>query len=248
MLFKTPTATLIALAVATVAALITFRARITSIRADAWPAVCLGVPIVLYSAFALTSHLNIGVRHMLPIYPFLFLIVGRFASHAATTLASSRRKLVYALGAVLACGLLAETLGAYPNFIPFFNLPSGGARGGLRLLSDSNLDWGQDLPLLAEWQSRHPNERLYLCYFGSVDPPFYGIRYLNLPNGHSIDRPAHLPTAPGVIAISASKLQGMYVDPDVRPFYDGLRARPPREVLGGSIYLYDYPGPSPPVR
>ena len=55
---------------------------------------------------------------------------------------------------LLTIALAAETTFAFPNFIPFFNLFAGGSRGGFRLLSESNLDWGQDLPALAAWQNR----------------------------------------------------------------------------------------------
>src|SRR5207248_3317284 len=197
-------------------------------------------------AFAMTSHLNLGLRHVLPIYPFLFLIVAVSISRAA----AAKPRATFAAAMLLAGLLAGETLAAYPNYIPFFNAAAGGPGGGLRILGDSNLDWGQDLPLLADWQAKHPTQRLYFCYFGSADPSFYGIRYINLPSGYFLNPTAQLPDAPGVIAVSATKLQGIHVYPQVLGFYDALRAQRPCEVLGGTIYLYDYPpsslSPSPP--
>src|ERR1700728_4879287 len=81
----------------------------------------------------------------------------------------------------LAIGLITETAHAYPNYIPFFNIFCGGPRGGIRLLSESNIDWGQDLPRLAKWQSEHRDRPIYLLYWGSGDPQYYGISYVNLP-------------------------------------------------------------------
>ena len=56
-----------------------------------------------------------------------------------------------------------------------------------------------------------------------------------------------MPSGRSVVAVSATKLQGIYVYPDVLPFYRSLRAAPPREILGESIYLYDWPLEHPQV-
>jgi hypothetical protein len=240
MLVKTPLATLIALLAVAAAALMTIRTRLANLRADPWPAACVAISILLYGSFALTSHLNLGVRHVFPIYPLVFLIIAVYTARAAAI----KPRATVAVTFLLAGLLVGECLAAYPNYIPFFNATAGGPRGGLRILGDSNLDWGQDLPLLAEWQAKHPNERLYLCYFGSADPGFYGIRYINLPSGYFMNPTAQLPDRPGVIAISATKLQGIYVYPQIKGLYDELRQSPPREILGGSIYLYDFPPPA----
>ena len=114
--------------------------------------------------------------------------------------------------------------------------------GGIRLLSDSNLDWGQDLPLLAHWQAAHPNTRLYLCYSGSSDPAAYGVDYINMPKGYFLNPQSQMPDKPGVIAVSAMRLQGVYLEDDLRAYYTSLAKQRPREVLGGSIYLFDFAG------
>jgi hypothetical protein len=222
MLFKTPLATLVALAIAV---LMLIRGRLP----NRWLAVCIAGSIVLYGYNALTTSLNLGLRHVLPLYPFLFLIIAMALARPA--------RARYVIGLIFA--LAAETVSTYPDLIPFFNVLSRPHRLGL--LSDSNLDWGQDLPALAHWQQLHPDQKLYLCYFGSADPAFYGIEYTNLPSGYFLSPTAELPTSPGVIAVSATKLQGLYVYDNVRDFYAALRARPPREILHGTIYLYDWP-------
>ena len=117
---------------------------------------------------------------------------------------------------------------------------AGGSRGGFALLGDSNLDWGQDAPLLARWQREHPSEHLYLCYFGPAGQrEYYGIPAVLLPgsigNGPHLDT---LPSDPGVLAISATALQGIY--PSQR-YYEFLMKHKPQEVLGGTIYLFRWP-------
>ena len=154
---------------------------------------------------------------------------------------------IAAEGALLALLVLlaVESLSAFPDFLPFFNVAVGGARGGFYLLSDSNLDWGQDLPALAAWQDRHPGRPLYLAYFGNADPASYGIRYHNLPAGYRYGPPPEsLPArGPATVAISASILQGLYGRPEAGNAYAPFRDRSPDEVLGGSIYLFDLDAP-----
>jgi hypothetical protein len=245
--FKTPLATqllLLLAAVVTIGAMV----RRAPVRHDdamsrssiAWTAACLWLPFGVIAVAALTAHLNLGIRHILPLYPVLYVAGG---CGAARVWRQGGRFGRLAL-VLLAAGLAAETIAAFPNYIPFFNVACGGSRGGLALLSDSNLDWGQDLPLLAAWQKRNPDRRLYLCYFGSADPLYYGIRYTPLPGTRTLrDKATHptFPREPGVIAISATQLQGLYLNEQQRQIYGTLRdQQPPLSVLGGSIYLYEY--------
>lgn len=202
-----------------------------------WDGVCLWAPVAVYGFWSMRTGLNIGLRHMLPVYPFLFVMIGVAAGKASAVWPRAVKMIV----ATVLIGVAVESFAAFPNYIAFFNAPAGGSRGGLRLLGDSNLDWGQDLKLLAIWQQDHPGERLYLCYFGTADPATYEIRYTNLPGGFQFGPPTERPSAPGVIAISATSLQGIYLSPTLRDVYMPLLNRKPLAVLGGSIYLYKYP-------
>ncbi|MGH7214625.1 MAG: glycosyltransferase family 39 protein [Tepidisphaeraceae bacterium] len=241
MLFKTPLATLAAAGVcAALAAAWWRRGLILRIPEQWWLAACLMLPPGVYFASAVASNLNLGIRHMLPVYPFVFIGVGLVVARVLHS--SARPNLARALCAICALALAVETALAFPHFIPFFNAAVGGSRGGLQLLGDSNLDWGQDLPLLAEWQRQNPDRNLYLCYFGTAQPRFYGIRYRPLPGGSTRFGPQlPFPTEPGVIAISATNLQGIYMSARGRAVYGALRdSQEPFAVLGGSIYLYEW--------
>jgi hypothetical protein len=232
MLFKTPMATLASIASAAGMGLVCFRKR----NIFNWNLISLVVAPVIYFAVALRTHLNIGFRHILPIYPFLFIACGVMAAQA---LRRWPRPTIVAL-ASLALFLGIETGSAYPDYIPFFNIASGGARGGVALLGDSNLDWGQELPALAEWMKAHPHRQLWLCYFGSADPKYYHLHYVMLP-GSLVGWPdqskpsADLP----VIALSARVLQGDYLTPDEYKAYAPFRQQQPIAVLGGALYLFD---------
>jgi hypothetical protein len=225
MLFKTPLATLAAIVLA-----ITFARRA---RIGPWSLVCLGIPLAFYGYSALTSHLNLGLRHVLPLYPFIYLLVALVISGL------SARRWFKPVAATLCAALVLETLLALPHYISFFNAASRPFR--LWLLSDSNFDWGQDLPYVTAWQQRNPKVKLYLGTFGTVDPAFCGIRYANLPGGYFLNRDFQWPSEPGVVALSATLLQGVDCPPSLRKAYEPFREHRPREVLGDSIYLFDWP-------
>ncbi|MBC8108431.1 MAG: hypothetical protein H7Z14_17730, partial [Anaerolineae bacterium] len=159
-----------------------------------WTLICMLIPIAIYMASAMTTNLNLGLRHVLPVYPIIYLLIAM----AASRLASLRPRIFKWSAIVLGVALVAESVVAFPNYIAFFNAPSRPYR--LHLLSDSNLDWGQDLLALSRWQAEHPSTRLYLCYFGSVDPAVYGINYINLPGGTYLNNEQQAPDQRGVIA------------------------------------------------
>jgi hypothetical protein len=239
MLFKTPLATLAGLALA--AAFWIGSARRWGGTRDWWAVCALVVAPIFYLAVAMRTHLDIGLRHVFPVYPFLFIFLGVTAAQACRRWP---RTTGFAL-VLLFTGLMAETVAAYPDYIPFFNVAAGGSRGGLRLLSDSNIDWGQDLPALARWQREHPDRQLYLCQFALPDPRYYKIHYLAMAGTYQTHEDEKTPSGfPPVYAISAVALQGTYMQPELqRDIYDRFLKTQPLEVLDGTIYLFNQPPP-----
>jgi hypothetical protein len=247
MWFKTPTATLLAIALVGAGALVWIghraRARVAADPSSpsAWTITCLTVPVGVYLASAMTTSLNLGLRHVLPVYPFLFLALG--ASFPA--LARAWRP---ALGVVVALPLLGlEAILAYPHYIPYFNAFAGGTSGGIARLGDSNLDWGQDLKLLARWQREHRDKKLYLAYFGTADPAYYGVEAEHFPRPAGgwpfAESPRNL-TGLSYLAVSATNLQKIYVTDEVaRELYTRLETLEPIAVLGGTIHVYDLATP-----
>ena len=137
----------------------------------------------VYWAAAISSHLNIGHRHLLPTYPPLFILGGAAAAWwggAQKNLsAGSGRGLRNTAGAILAALIAlaaAETVWRYPNYLAYFNFLAGGPEHAYRHLVDSSLDWGQDLPGVRSYVAAHPDEEpFYLSYFGTASPAYYGI-------------------------------------------------------------------------
>jgi hypothetical protein len=194
------------------------------------------VPVVFWLVVAMASGVNIGHRHILPIYPFLFVAAGRVVAAAWT----SRRAVGRLAAAVLLTWYAGSTLRSWPHFLTHFNELGGGPRQGWRHLVDSNSDWGQGLPGLRRWMSEERVERLHLLYFGSADPRYHGITASRLPGflPPLRERPVWS-VAPGdLVAVSATHLQGLYLDPALDPLVARLREREPVAMVGGSIFVY----------
>ncbi|MFN4244448.1 MAG: hypothetical protein ACK4PI_14570 [Tepidisphaerales bacterium] len=233
-LFKTPLTTL---------ALLTAAALSLALRPRRWADYAfLLVPAAVLAAAILPSRLNIGLRHLSPLYPVFLTAIALFVAHLWHT---TPRRLHLPLSVLALLLLAAEVLPHRLQYIQFFNLAAGGPAGGLHLLSDSNLDWGQDLYRLVAWQRDHPRERLFFIYFGSTDLAAAGLRAINAP-GSWAGGPQRAPTPGSVLAISASHLQGTYYREPLRSDVVAWQRRTPLAVLGGTIYLYRVPAPPEP--
>jgi Dolichyl-phosphate-mannose-protein mannosyltransferase len=162
--------------------------------------------VLVYGLFSLTSHLNIGHRHLLPIYPAIFVACGACAFFLHTRLAMT----IFAGSMV--CWQITESALLRPDYLAYFNQTAGGPKNGYKHLVDSSLDWGQDLPALREWLSQHSDHLgtgpVYLAYFGTALPQWYGIDAKLLPFDRSAPNLARL--EPGTYCISATSLQQVY--------------------------------------
>lgn len=185
----------------------------------------LTAPPLIYFGLSMMSHINLGVRHLLPVYPFLF------AGLAAAAAKADWRRLALA-GAIVTVAV--ESVAIYPHYLAFFNAPSGGPANGPKILVDSNIDWGQDVKHLRRYMDRHGIGRLCIAYFGRTDLFTYGITdFVEAP---ATWEKAKRESADCVAAISVTLLYGGY---SFEESYQWLREREPMAKVGRSIYLYD---------
>jgi 4-amino-4-deoxy-L-arabinose transferase-like glycosyltransferase len=163
----------------------------------------------VYWAFAVTSHLDIGLRHLLPTYPPLYVLAG-----AAGWFFQRQSRWTAVLVAALLGWLGAASWWIRPDYLAYFNPLAGGPIRGYRHLVDSSLDWGQDLPGLHDWLARHtqPGERVFLSYFGSGDPLYYGIHATRVGDDFFDlrERPALPDMQGGLYCLSATMFQHIY--------------------------------------
>jgi hypothetical protein len=239
-LVKTPLPLFALLVLAAAAAL--WKLRAASTEATAWRRALSGlyvtaplwVLLLVYWAFAVTSKLNIGHRHLLPTYPVLFIFAG-----AAGLWLSRQTRVLCAI--VLASALLfvTDSITGRPNYLAYFNQLIGSPGSAYQHFVDSSLDWGQDLPGLKKWldeRGLNPSQPqmdvppdatnaagdagirtstpVYVSYFGTGNVRYYGINGTLLTCFLSQDP---LPSMPairgGVFCISATMLQAVYLRP-----------------------------------
>jgi len=240
-LLKTPTAIVILLLAALVGLFFSPR-----VRSAALPAIVfLG-----YFALVLLSPLNIGYRHLLPILPFAYVLIGSLLPSAISHRLSARMLLVFM------AWTSATSLAIFPYDLAYFAEWSGGPQSGFHWLVDSNLDWGQDLYTLT-MKLRAERGPIFTSYFGPTDilrPEFVEGSHVEgshpelvegLPNWDRGAGPTFHPAnpAPGLYAISTTNLQGVILnDSDA---FDFFRRRRPEGWAGYSILLYRVPEASP---
>ncbi len=197
------TVSAIALAVAA------WRRRVAPVRewlaSRARPLVPLAALTLVYIALSVTSNLNIGHRHLLPLYPVLFIAAG-----GVLAVDASRWRRWFAAGLLLLGAL--ESFAVRPHYLAFFNATVGGPSQGWRHLVDSSLDWGQDAPALVDWlrEERRADEALYYSLFGQRRGPALGLYGVEIAPGYAEWPRPWVEWGPGLYALSATMLQDVY--------------------------------------
>ncbi|HUJ72609.1 MAG TPA: glycosyltransferase family 39 protein [Verrucomicrobiae bacterium] len=176
----------------------------------------------VYLALAMTSGINIGVRHLLPIFPMLCVGIG-----CAVASLTDRRLQYIAIG--LAAGQALTALIAYPLYVQYFSELVGGARNGYKYLIDSNYDWGQDANRLKQFLDERQINHIYLDYFGTQ----FSIEHLRIPNTRvTADEAKQIQE--GTLVVSASEL--------MRPEWAWLRdSRQPVARVAYTLFVYQFP-------
>jgi hypothetical protein len=202
----------------------------------------------VFLAFAIKSHIDIGDRHVLPVYPFALLFVAgwwqlantprEWARRAGTAakpvvVAPWRQRTLLALLVAAVALNAADGLRYAPDYISYFT-PFVAPGESYKILSDSNLDWGEGLLALRGYERDHPREKIYLSYFGSVEGPAYGLRAEFLEPGKRVSG--------ATVVVSATQLTGQMMGDKPDAFRWVLRF-PEKEILNHSLHVFVVPGP-----
>lgn len=204
----------------------------------------LSIPLIIYGVVAMGSNINIGLRHVFPVLPLLFVLAGGLPYDAL--LSSPRRLLRGAVAAVLVL-IPVETLAGAPYFLAYFNAPSTLFAARHDLLADSNLDWGQDLRRLKRWMDREGVYSILLGYFGNASPRACGLRHVRLvaANMYQDFEPewtlTEEPKAGDWVAVSATNYTGIVLGPRAGHYKRLLAGLRPATVIGHSILVYRLP-------
>lgn len=198
----------------------------------------------LYLGLSMAGNINIGIRHLLPMYPFLYALIAAAVERLPGRAARAAPVLALA-------GMGAAQAAIYPDYLAYFNRFAGGPEGGARYLLDSNVDWGQDVKKLKRFMDGRGIRFVQIAYFGMADLEAYGIRHGGVPGA---EEPAEIDKLDNWVVVSVTNLYDVYFD---KPTFAWLRRFQPVAKVGWSLYVYDLrqrtipagqrPLPPPPV-
>jgi len=200
--------------------------------------VYLGVPSAVYLLVAIAAGMNIGARHILPLYAFGAI----FAGGAMAAMAKQGRRWVW-VAVVLVAAHGISSLASMPNPISYANEAWGGSGNTYKLLSDANTDWAQQLFQVKAWIDKHPGEECYFAYFANpeVDPTVYRIHCHMLPTADTfwMGGAEHVPSkVTGNLLISAGDLSGCeWPSSGMNPYLE-LQAREPDAKIDNGVMVY----------
>jgi hypothetical protein len=198
------------------------------------------LPPALYFLVAMRNHMDIGARHLLPIYPFLYIL----GAGAAWAFLRADRRWAYVL-AVLLLWQAITSVRVFPAYMAYANELWGGPAKTHLYLSDANVDWGQQLIATRQYLEQHNIQHCWFAYFpaGAIDPADYGIPCKLLPTADTLwwldevkDTPASID---GPVLISDSDLAGIeFGDGPLNP-YGAFQSLKPSAVIQYGVYVYD---------
>ena len=191
--------------------------------------------ILIYWVVSIVGSLNIGVRHLLPVFPFTMLLVSGAIIHL---LKDPYLKVKQAVLILLVFWQIFSVLSVFPHFLAYFNELAGGSKQGHFYAVDSNLDWGQDLKRLKQWVDQNNIDKIYIDYFGGGRPEYYLKEKYESWHGTETGFPKN-----NYLAISATFLQGGKGKPIVEipqavNYYQWLNDYEPIARIGYSIFVY----------
>jgi len=198
----------------------------------------LVVPGAIYLAVAILSRMNIGTRHVLFLYPLAALL----AAAGLTALAQHSRRWIWVGGGLVVFHVISA-MAIFPAEMAYANEAWGGAANTHKYLSDSSVDWAQQLPHIKQWVDAHPGEECWLAYSAYPDlrPQAYGIPCHPLPTAHTgweilpVDVPE---TIHGNLLLSADDLEACDWPSDQLNVFERFRWMPMTEQIDHSVFVY----------
>ncbi|MCA1635834.1 MAG: glycosyltransferase family 39 protein [Acidobacteria bacterium] len=204
--------------------------------------IVLLAPFALYTAFVLLSRIDIGVRYYLPAFPFLFILGGALLDRLLNS--GRARRGAWAATFVLLAWVGVEALRAYPNQMSYMNQLAW-SHPHWHYLSDSNVEWGDDVRGLAEYLKARGETRVRAATLGGYATlQYYGIESLDLIAPTDVRLPETRYVAIGASFLNGStvparELRGRKLTEEERiNFFDEYRRRTPEAVIGGSTYIF----------
>ena len=200
-----------------------------------FPQTAMLVFIAVYWFTSIAGNLNIGIRHLLPIFPFMMILTA-----IGVNAFIDRDKIKIGIIAVLCFFQIISVALAYPHYLSYYSEAVGGAKNGYLWAVDSSLDWGQDLKRLKTWTQKNNISKIYIDYFGGADVGYY---FGNSYEGWWGDRNPNDLAKGSYLAVSATLLQGSrgkaVAGQNINTgYYKWLDKYQPVTIIGNSIFVY----------
>jgi hypothetical protein len=229
-LFKTPVPALILLAIA-----------LGSLQRNIKPSInmlCLLIPVIFILMASFFDIAHQGLRRILPIYPFLFVIASRVIRDLE--IFNPIKNIVFSSTlTILIVWYVISSFKIYPDYLTYFNDFVSKPQDGIFYLDDSNIDWGQDLKSLKRFMSQEGIKKIKLLYYGTADPKYYEIAALPLTQ-EDIDNGLHS----GYYAISVHLLNRFKQLPSLAKLGVAWKIdHKPIKIIGSSIYVFKFGSP-----
>jgi hypothetical protein len=216
------------------------------------------VPSLGYFVFCMASHLDIGVRHIMPVFPF-FAVMGAGAVSAFLDVERFKKwHLSKTLVGLLIASSVFTAISTFPNYTTYFSPLAGGPANGWQLLSDSNVETGQDVKDLASFIKSRGENQVEGLFVGSGYIDYYGVENCDIPCGDDQDNDAEQtddrgnaeasdeqtgePNKPdkqaNYIAIGAWYLEEINLTPEQKAVIDPYRSMDPEAVINNAIFVF----------
>jgi hypothetical protein len=197
------------------------------------------VPPLVYLAASMKGGMNIGIRHILPVYIFLAIVI----AGAASVLIKDSRRWRYAVALLLVFQAISVTR-AFPHCIGYANEAFGGPKNVWRYVSDSSADWAQQLHAVKRYTDEHHMQNCWFVYFGTgvIDYNYYKIPCKLLPTIESIwlgTLSDATPVIDGPVFISAVNLTGFEFGPPPLNPYEQFKTLKPADAIDSSVFVYE---------
>ena len=235
-----PVAFLIKSTLSFIALLLVSVAVIATRRLNCWREILfLVIPPVFYLLVAVGVGMNIGVRHILPVYVFCSVLIGG----GAWALIRKNRRWAYMVVALLLIHAVSS-LRTFPTYIAYSNELWGGPSHTYKYLTDSNADWGQQLKATKQYLDQRGVKECWFVYFaaGVADPRYYGIPCKPLPTISTLwlNVPVDVPPSiDGPVLISTSNLSGVEFGPGSLDPYGQFKQLVPTAVIEQGVFVFD---------
>ena len=199
-------------------------------------------PILLFFVPASFTPMQIGHRHILPIYPFLFVFISSGIANFLHPLLKDRKILPVIIASLLLLHFAYSSVRIHPHYLAYFNEIIGGPENGYKYLVDSNIDWGQDLKGLNKYIQKNDISDVILSYYGSGVPDKVGFEFQDMYSFGLWGKKDHVnPPHPRkeILAVSVTNIQGLYLGKIGHDVFYWLKDKKPIDNIGHSIFIYD---------